>query len=342
MNANAGGTTGLINITAFGTGQAYYALRVSASPIPYQDRINPNSIQFLQDDEVVRFSTSGTLPSPLVAATDYTIKIFGDDIRVYFNNILVPITTPGTGQLSLDLDRTVTAVPSTSIVETASLYSTGQSVTVRPRDGDSLPSPLVAGTNYYVRKLDSDEFELYQTEAQARNLASTVGRISYLTAGDTADSTFIVDSILPPTLVKSIQQIEKPKTDGFVSLYAYDYGRTNDMTLIGQYHPSDINPQFRRIRLGQPCAWARIIYRMKNPTIESMFDFIPMENERAILTALHAVDLEDKDFADQAQRYWTLAMAYLKNQQESIDGHAMSAPQINNIVYGDGSDVIMR
>ena len=342
VNANAGGTTGLINITAFGTGQAYYALRVSASPIPYQDRINPNSIQFLQDDEVVRFSTSGTLPSPLVAATDYTIKIFGDDIRVYFNNILVPITTPGTGQLSLDLDRTVTAVPSTSIVETASLYSTGQSVTVRPRDGDSLPSPLVAGTNYYVRKLDSDEFELYQTEAQARNLASTVGRISYLTAGDTADSTFIVDSILPPTLVKSIQQIEKPKTDGFVSLYAYDYGRTNDMTLIGQYHPSDINPQFRRIRLGQPCAWARIIYRMKNPTIESMFDFIPMENERAILTALHAVDLEDKDFADQAQRYWTLAMAYLKNQQESIDGHAMSAPQINNIVYGDGSDVIMR
>jgi hypothetical protein len=81
---------------------------------------------------------------------------------------------------------------------------------------------------------------------------------------------------------------------------------------------------------------------MKNPTIESVYDFIPMENERAILTALHAVDLEDKDFADQAQRYWTIAIAYLKNQQESIDGHAMATPQINNIVYGDGSDVIMR
>jgi hypothetical protein len=253
-NANAGGTTGLITVTAFGTGQAYYALRVSASPLPYQNRINPDSVQFLQENEVVRFSSSGTLPSPLVAGTDYTIKIFGDDVKVYSNNALVTITTPGTGQLSLDLDRTVTAVPSTSIVETASLYSTGQAITVRPRDGDSLPNPLVAGANYYVRKLDSDEFELYSTEAQARNLASTVGRVSYQTAGNSADSTFIIDSIEPPTLVKSIQQIEKPKTDGFVSLYAYDYGRSNDMTLIGQYHPAvQENSTWSAMFLGEDC-----------------------------------------------------------------------------------------
>jgi hypothetical protein len=341
-NATAGGSTGLINITAFGTGQAYYALRVSASPIPYDNRISPDSVQFLQDGEVVKFSSSGTLPAPLQTNTDYTIKIFGDDIKVYSNNALVTITTPGTGQLSLDLERTVTAASSTRIVEKASLYSTGQSITARPRDGDSLPNPLVAGANYYVRKLDSDEFELYPTEAQARNETSTAGRISYLTAGDTADSTFIIDSILPPTLVKTIQQIEKPKTDGFVSLYAYDYGRSNDMTLIGQYHPADVNPQYRRIRIGQPCSWARIIYRIKHPTIESEYDFIPLESERAIIAALHAVDLEDKDFADQAQRYWTIAISYLKNQQESIDGHAMATPQINNVVYGDGSDVVMQ
>jgi hypothetical protein len=142
--------------------------------------------------------------------------------------------------------------------------------------------------------------------------------------------------------VKSIQQIEKPKTDGFVSLYAYDYGRSNDMTLIGQYHPADINPQYRRIRLGQPCSWARIVYRIKHPTVESLYDFLPLENERAILAALHAVDLEDKDFAEQAQRYWTIAIAYLKNQQESIEGHAMATPQINNITYGDGTDVVMQ
>jgi hypothetical protein len=114
------------------------------------------------------------------------------------------------------------------------------------------------------------------------------------------------------------------------------------MTLIGQYHPADINPQYRRIRLGQPCSWARIVYRIKHPTVESLFDFIPLENERAILAALHAVDLEDKDFADQAQRYWTIAIAYLKNQQESLEGHAMAPPQINNITYGDGTDVVMQ
>jgi hypothetical protein len=340
-NAIAGGTTGLINITAFGTGQAYYALRLTATPEPYDNLINPNSVQYLQDDEVVRFSTSGVLPNPLLANTDYTIKLFGDDVRVYLGNVLVNITTPGTGQLTLDLERLVTADASTRIVESASLYNTGQAITARPRDGDSLPNPLVAGTNYYVRKLDADEFELYATEVQARNTISTFGRISYLTSGDSAESSFIIDSVEPPTLVKTIQQIEKPQTDGFVSLYAWDYGRSNDMTLIGRYHPAEVNPQYRRIRLGTPCAWARIIYRIKSPTVESIYDFLPIENERAIIAALHAVDLEDKDFADQAERYWTIAMAYLKNQQDSIDGHAMAAPQINNITYGDGTDPIM-
>lgn len=341
VNATAGGTTGLITVTAFGTGQAYYAIRYLAIPEPYNNLINPQNVQYLQEDEVVRFSTSGVLPTPLLPNTDYTIKLFGDDVKVYLANTLVNITTPGTGQLTLDIERVVTATPSTRIVESASLYFTGQAITARPRDGDSLPNPLVAGANYYVRKIDADEFELYSTEVQAKNTVSTAGRISYLTSGNTADSTFIIDSVEPPTLVKSIQQVEKPKTDGFVSLYAYDYGRSNDMTLIGRYHPAEINPQYRRIRLGTKCSWARIIYRLKSPVVESVYDFLPIENERAIIAALHAVDLEDKDFADQAQRYWTIALAYLKNQQESLDGHAMAPPQINNITYGDGTDVVM-
>jgi hypothetical protein len=72
-----------------------------------------------------------------------------------------------------------------------------------------------------------------------------------------------------------------------------------------------------------------------------VYDYIPIEHERAILTALHAVDLEDKDFSDQATRYWGVAFNYLRNQQESLDGHAMATPQINNITYGDGTDPVM-
>jgi hypothetical protein len=135
--------------------------------------------------------------------------------------------------------------------------------------------------------------------------------------------------------------VEKPITEGYISLYAYDYGRSNDMALIGQYHPSEVNPKYRRIRVGKPAAWARIIYRVKHPTITSIYDYIPVEQERAIIAAVHAIDLEDKDFAEQAAKYWQLAFGYLRNQQSSMDGHAMEPIQVNGLTYGDQTDPII-
>jgi hypothetical protein len=334
-------TTGLINVVSFGTGQSYYAKRFSVSPLPYNNLIQPSSVQFLQENETVKFSTSGVLPVPLVAGTDYQVRVIGDSVNVYSGGVLVPITTPGTGQLALDIQRTLNVSPSTSIVADASLYTTGQSVTVRANSGDVLPDGLVAGTTYFIRRVDNNEFELYATKAQSQNLSSVVGRREFLTSGLSTDSKFFVDAIEDPILVKSVANIQKTLTDGFVSLYAMDYGRSNDLTLIGQYHPQEVNPQYRRIRIGKPCAWVRIAYRIKPPVITSKYDFIPIEHTRAIITAVHACDLEDKDFAEQALRYWGFSLAYLKNQQEHQDGHAFVPPQINNETYGDGSDVVM-
>ena len=343
VNANAGGSTGLINITAFGTGQTYYAIRVSVTPSTDTNTIKPVDLQYLQDNEVVQFSTSGTLPLPLVASTDYTIKIVGDGVQVYSGASLVVITTPGIGQLSLDIIRNVTVQPSKSIVAEASLYETGTQLVARAKTGDVLPTGLLADTNYYVRRIDNNSFELYDTLDHARDLTSTTGRKTYTTTGELVTSTFFVDAIYDAVLVKSVAHVEKPITDGYVSLYAWDYGRSNDMTLIGQYHPTEVNPSYRRIRIGKPCAWARVIYKVTNPNVSSIYDFIPLEQERAIIAAVHAVDLEDKDFADQAVRYWQIAFNYLKNQQESIDGHAMAVPQINSVCYaeGDGADPVM-
>jgi hypothetical protein len=334
-------TTGLISVVSFGTGQSYYAKRFSVSPLPYNNLIQPSSVQFLQENETVKFSTSGVLPSPLVSGTDYQVRVIGDSVNVYSGGVLVPITTPGTGQLSLDIQRTFTAAPSTSIVADASLYTTGQSVTVRANSGDVLPNGLVSGTTYFIRRIDNDEFELYATKAQSQNLVSTTGRISFLTSGLSTDSRFFVDAIEDAILVKSVANIQKPLTDGFVSLYAMDYGRSNDLTLIGQYHPTEVNPQYRRIRIGKPCAWVRIAYRLKPPVITSKYDFIPIEHTRAIICGVHACDLEDKDFAEQSLRYWGFALAYLKNQQEHQDGHAFVPPQVNSETYGDTSDPVM-
>jgi hypothetical protein len=226
------------------------------------------------------------------------------------------------------------------------LLDIGDQVTVRPVEGDVLPTGLVASSMaspqyYYARPVDANSFELYDTYANAINTGSSVGRITFYNTGENVNSTFFVDSILPPTLVKNILHVEKPETLGYVSLYALDYGRSNDMALIGQYHPTETNPKYRRIRIGKHCSWARIIYRMARPVISSQYDYIPVENERAIIAAVHACDLEDKDFMEQSQRYWAAALTYLKNQNESMEGHAMQPPQINGITYGDMTDPVM-
>jgi hypothetical protein len=340
-NSIIGSLTGIINVLSFGSGQSYYALRKSFQSLPYGNLITPSGIEYLNENEIVQFSTTQTLPSPLISATNYTIKLSGNSFKVYLNEVLQVLTTPGSGQLKLDIIRTFNVSESTSIDADQSQFNTGDSVIPSAKEEDVLPTGLTSGTTYYARRIDNNSFELYDTQSQAKNTSSTIGRKSYTTTGQSVDSTFFIDSVTFPVFVKSVSQIDKPITEGYVSLYAYDYGRSNDMTLIGQYHPSEVNPQYRRIRVGKPCAWARISYRIQTPSITSIYDFIPLEQERAIITAVHACDLEDKDFADQSGRYWQIAFSYLKNQQESIDGHAMVTPQINNVCYGDESDPVM-
>jgi len=335
-------TSGLIQVVSFGVGQTYYGRRYSVSPLPYNNLIEPDSVVNLKDDQIVRFSTSGTMPVGLQSGVDYKIKLFGDSVKAFSvtTGTLVTLISAGTGKLSLDIERTITPVKSTRIYCERSLFETGQAINVRAVEGDVLPVPLVAGTKYYVRRIDENYIELYNTAANA-NGSGTTGRIAFETSGNSTESTFFIDATDDSVLVKSISQIEKPLTDGFVLLYAWDYGRSNDMTLIGRYHPSEVNPQYRRIRLGKKCAWVRLAYRMSPPFITSMYDYIPVEHERAIIAAVHACDMEDKDFADQSTRYWGIAFNYLRNQQEYIDGHAQVPPQINNITYGDGTDPVI-
>lgn len=354
--ATIGITIGIVGARSIGVGQAYFAIRVPSYAKAYNNLIVPSSIEYLSNGQLVKFSSTGSLPFPLVAGTDYKITVSGNNVSLTnTSNVPIVFTLNGlpngiptlpVGQMSMNIVRTFTPVASTSIDAVGSLFENGDQVTVRPSAGDTLPSGLVASSMaspqyYYARPVDANSFELYDTYANAINTASTTGRITYYNTGDSASSTFFVDSILPPTLVKSVLHVEKPETLGYVSLYALDYGRSNDMALIGQYHPTETNPKYRRIRIGKHCSWARIIYRMAHPFITSQYDYIPVENERAIIAAVHACDLEDKDFMEQAQMYWATAISYLKNQNESMEGHAMQPPQINNITYGDYTDDVM-
>lgn len=351
LYADSGFST-LIKPIALGTGQSYYAAQYTVTARAYLNQLTPDSLEGLQEGLAVKFSPSTALPYPLTAVDTYYVSMHGKNIGlttdgtspVAFVNGLVP--TLASNVFTLELAAGVIPSKSTALNFVNGLLETGTQVSVRPSENDTLPVPLTASTyanaqNYYARRIASGQIELYDSKYNAQNLTSTIGRISFTTPGSSVDSIFFVDAIYEPVLVKTILHVEKPVTQGYISLYAFDYGRSNDLCLIGQYHPTETNPKYRRIRLGTKCAWARILYRIKAPEITSVYDYIPIENPRAVLLALHAVDLEDKDFMEQAQKYWAMAFQYLKNQQESMDGHAIQTPQISGIVYGDSEDPVM-
>jgi hypothetical protein len=353
-----------ITITTLGVGQAYYAVQQPAyakAYIPAGNLTNgasllaPSTNQLLNDGTLVTFqsssyvsgNTDSGLPYPLTHGTKYQIKNYGSDIYLYYSTGDTPIVfvngsipTLANGTLTMNHAVSFTPIASSTLSVPNSTYDTGVQVIVRANVNDTLPSPLNTSTAYYARFVDSNTISLYTTQDGA-NTGGTTGLVSYLSTGNTATSVFLIDSVLTPTLVKAILHIEKPISAGYISLYALDYGRSNDMALIGQYHPTETNPKYRRIRIGKSAAWARIIYRTKSPTITSVYDYIPLENARAILAAVHACDLEDKDFIEQSQKYWQVAIAYLHNQNESMEGHAMMPPQINGLTYGDQTDPVI-
>jgi hypothetical protein len=349
---NTSSTTGLIAITQIGTGQAYYSVRTKSYAKAYENTMYIDYNQYISDYTPVKISSSGSLPYPLVSSTTYLVSPYGEYLKIYDTNknpIVFSqnsIPTLAIGQLSVNIERQFAPVKSTNVIANNSIFNTGDQIAVRPQEGDILPFGLIESTYlspqyYYVRSIGENLIEIYDTYNNAINTSSTSGRKLFTNIGDTIFSKFYTDQILQPTLVKNIFHIEKPETVGYVSLYAFDNGRSNDMALIGQYHPSETNPKYRRIRIGKKCSWARIIYRVSRPNITSVYDYIPIENSRALLAAIHAVDLEDKDFFDQSQKYWAIAYSYLKNQNESNEGHAMQPPQINNITYGDYTDEVM-
>jgi hypothetical protein len=354
-------TTNLLKPITLGVGQSYYTIPDTAAVTAptVNSKLIPETVSYLSRGQKVQFSSTGTLPSEISASTDYYLIPNSDGFSVSATPTgnKISVTSTGSGKLSLIAQRTMVANPSNYIVADASLFETGDAVFARPASGDVLPPSLFPtpssaldpisgyapadGTAVYVRRLSENYFELYDTQSHAKALGSFAGRLTYTKVGNTLDSTFLIDSTSYPTLVKTVSNVDKPVSDGYISLYAWDYGRSNEMALIGQYHPTEVNPRYRRIRIGKPAAWVRILYRVKCPTISSVYDYIPLEQVRAVINAVHAVDLENKDFFEQSEKYWAKAYKYLASQQDALDGHAMTPIQVNGIVYGDKTDCVM-
>jgi hypothetical protein len=94
-----------------------------------------------------------------------------------------------------------------------------------------------------------------------------------------------------------ITRVRKARTAGMVRLSTIDSSGTSGI-VIGIYEPDEVEPEYRRIKLGKSATWVRLAYRKSNPTILSKYDRIPLRSRLAVILALKSLKFyREDDFA---------------------------------------------
>jgi hypothetical protein len=327
FNANASPptVTGRFSAVTPGTEDLYLSRALSVTVLPLDNSLDIDFTTFLENLTLIRFTTSGTLPAPLATGTDYRVNIVGSAIEVYTTaNVLVPLTTVGSGSHEMLISRSLTAEPAVTLTVSDHGFVNGTPMTVI---SDSLlPSPLSAATTYFIRSVDLDLIEIYATQAQAEDTASTVGRVTFLSTG-TGNHRLIVSRV--PVSVRSILSIEKPRTDGYIRLYAWDTSRTNNIALLGDFHPNETLPSYRRIRINQSATSVRLKYRRRPSDVLTERDFINLDSRMAIVMMVQSQELLFKKFIDESEKYRMIAIEYLNKRNRAIDGPRAPTFQMN-------------
>lgn len=332
-------TTGRITVAAVGSGDIYLVLERNVSAIPASSQMVLSSSQFLQDGATVQFETDGTLPGPLALTTNYIMRLVNGFMQVQtMAGVDVTLTTIGSGEHTMVISRVLGLQLPTYVDVPKNNYDDGMAV-IAQSDG-TIPTPLINNGGYYLRRISDDHVEIYDTLSHAQNLSSTVGRIVLTNAGS---GTHIFYQLLPNFKFQRITRIEKSPTDGFVMLYAYDEGRNNPLTLIGNYFPDETEPMYRRINIQKCCAWVRIRFRRRLFQITTMQDFIPLKSRMAIITMMKSLKMLNTEFSTQAQAYEDKALLFLQEEQEASDGPDVTPSiQFNSDIFTNPDDEQME
>jgi hypothetical protein len=342
-HAIAGGSTGLYSVTALGSGQPLLSVISNVTAIVASSNLEITSNSYLATQAAVTFTTTGILPAPLVINTLYTIGSNTDGtISVYSfsTGLQITLTTIGSGQHDLDISSLGGIVLPANLRVPMNEYTTGDAVTLVPQGVASiLPSPLVYGTTYYVRQVDLNTVQLYPTYAQAIAVGSLTGVIVPTNAGT---GTFVIVKPTPMPTVAKITAVRKPLTNGTITLAAWDYKRCVDgPTIIGQYDPTEIEPKYRRIRIGCKNAPIRVAYKRRSFKILSMNDFIPVSSQLGLLTMCKAVDFLKRDFLELYQKNKVEAKTILEEQQSSQEAGGAINMQFESEIFTDGQGTWM-
>jgi hypothetical protein len=82
-----------------------------------------------------------------------------------------------------------------------------------------------------------------------------------------------------------ITRIRKASTAGMIRLSTLDSSGTSGV-VIGIYEPDEVEPWYRRIKLGKTATWVRLAYRKSTPTIRSKYDRVPLRSRMSLILAM--------------------------------------------------------
>jgi hypothetical protein len=327
VNANAAPptVTGRISAVTPGADILYLSRAQSVTVSPRDNSLDIDFTAFLENLTTVRFTTDGALPAPLATGTDYRVNVVGDLIEVYTTgNVLVPLTTVGSGNHEMLVSRSMTVPAATSLDVFDHGFATGTALTVTT--SSALPSPLLPSTTYFFRSINDDQVELYSSEAEASAAPATTGRVTFLSTG-TGSQRLVVSRA--PASVRTVSSIEKPVTDGYIRLYAWDTSRTGNIALLGDIHPTETVPAYRRIRINKSATSVRLKYRRRAFDILTERDFINLDSRMAILMMVQSQELLFKKFIAESEQYRLIAVEYLNKRHRALDGPRAPTFQIN-------------
>lgn len=322
-------TTGRVTVSGVATGTTYLVLERSITAQVFDDPmrfVDPATSEYFKDGATIRFTTTGTLPGGLSLLTDYKGYIEDGLLRIKTSlGANVDLTNIGTGDHSMSITRNFTISLPTSFEVLKNIYEDGDKVTFKTTD--TVPTPIVANADYWVRRISDDLIELYDSEVHAKDTASTTGRI---VARSTGEGDHTLQRFLAAFEVKEIIRLLKDKSDSFIDLYAWDDGRDEQLTLLGHYYPDETEPSYRRIQVGASCTWVRIRYRRRPIKIASKKDWIPLSSKEAILMMTKAVTLKRKNFLEEGKAFEKEAEHYLSEEKQADDGPDVSPIQVSN------------
>jgi len=134
-----------------------------------------------------------------------------------------------------------------------------------------------------------------------------------------------------PRVVKKIDKIIKPQTDGMVALWSFPdcWDDDSEPTMLGNYYPDEVAPRYRKYRFPKESC-INLHYRRKNLRVQSQNDFIPFDNVTALLLQLKAVRFYHEANVGAGQPLEDKAVSLLNSGESAKKNRNDIGPQIKD------------